>query len=113
MTRHMFQMAPGEVEHYRVRPIGAPAREELLLEVHRPREGLAVMFELVLRSELGAELARGRVPIDRGYLEVVLEVRRQIGACEVWKGLLEFDLQHIPCGRGDEFGASGGAEAGA
>ena len=113
MTRHMFQMAPGEVEHYRVRPIGVPAREELLLEVRRPREGLAVAFELVLHSELGAELGRGRVPIDRGYLEVVLEVRRQIGASEVWSGLLEFDLQHVPRGRTGEMGATGEVEAGA
>ena len=113
MTRHMFQLAPGGVEHYRVRPIGAPAREELLLEVRRPREGLAVTFELVLRSELGAELDRGSVAIDRGYLAVVLEVRRQIGSSEVWHGLLEFDLQHVPRGHAGERSATGESDAGA
>ena len=61
--------------------------------------GDEVEFELALRSELGGDLGRGRVPIDRGYLEVVLEVRRQIGASGVWRGLLEFDLQHVPHGR--------------
>jgi hypothetical protein len=74
----MFQLLPGRRTLYRVVSLESPPSAEFLLEASRPDEGLSVELELRLRDHEGAELACGRVPLDRGYLAVVREVERQV-----------------------------------
>jgi hypothetical protein len=55
----------------------ADGRSPSLL-VRRPDEGQRAELELALVDPGGRQLGRGRVPIDRGYLAVLREVRRQL-----------------------------------
>jgi len=95
MTVRMFRLEPGASLRYQVRPVGGRARPQLSLLVLRPDEGPSTELELCVSGvdPSGAVVAdRGRVPLDKGYLAVVLEVRRQIEGLGIWGGDQEFDL---------------------
>jgi hypothetical protein len=108
----MFHLTPGGRALYRVLPAGPAVPAELILTVVRPDEGQSTEMELTLGAPEGDVLGEGRVELDKGYLGVVLEVRRQLDADGRWDGVREFDL--VPAEeRVDEDDASAAAGAGA
>ena len=96
MSATIFRLQPGEAACYRVRPIGQPGREELRLDVQRPDEGPSPELVLSVSDADGRKLDSGRIPLERGYLAVVIEVRRQIERDGCWNGLREFELLQVP-----------------
>ena len=95
MPLQMYRLAPGNGLRYQIKFVGNPTREGLGLVVVRPNEGLSVELELRLIDSDGKYVGRGRVPIDRGYLAVVDEVRRQLCASEAASEADEFELRRI------------------
>ncbi len=99
MPLRIYKLSPGESVTYDLRPVGPSASatesgcsEPLHVRVERPREGASVELELNLMSASGVGLASGRVPLERGYMAVVQELRRELGRSKLWPPGLEFEL---------------------
>jgi len=74
----MFRLAPGEATFFEVHLVQHPTATGLRLSATRPHEGRSVDLLLELQGRDGRTLSQGRVPIDRGYLAILFELRRQL-----------------------------------
>ena len=95
MPLRIYRLLPGEHALYTLRPVGAAGLPRLDLRVERPDEGASVELEVVLCDPEGAEHSNGRVPLERGYMAVVREVRRQFELTGLWPREAEFDLVRL------------------
>lgn len=96
MPLTMFRLAPGEAISYEIHLLQRPTAKGLRLDATRLREGPAADLVLALRDARGEPLSEGRVPIDRGYLAVVREVRRQLLLAGELAPDEEFELRRLP-----------------
>ncbi len=95
MPLSMFRLAPGEATRFEIHLVQRPTATGLLLCATRPREGRSVDLLLELLGRDGLALSQGRVPIDRGYLSILCELRRQLRLAGELKEGDQFELRRV------------------
>jgi len=91
----MFRLAPGEATFFEIHLVQRPTATGLILSATRPREGPSVDLLLELVGRDGVALSHGRVPIDRGYLSILCELRRQLRLAGELKEGHQFELRRV------------------